>query len=145
MTWLELFISKGHTENTDFAFVVHGQNDPILIKEKAADFTKKILNDDDFITILEGKRVNHSIRKMATTRARRCGFSKDETDTRALWKQKRHQYLYADTILPWLDEKFAAALCKGGPIHYQVREDSVISEDWILTFFVPEVASKYCQ
>ena len=49
---LELFISKVHMENTYFAFGIHYQNDPILIKEKAADFKKNILNDDDFITII---------------------------------------------------------------------------------------------
>ena len=42
-TWLELFISKGHTENSDLDFGIHGQNEPILIKYKAADFMKKIL------------------------------------------------------------------------------------------------------
>ena len=116
-TWFEFFISKGHIENTDFDFSIHGQNDSILIKEKAADFMKKILNGDNFSSILEGKCGTHSIRKMATIRARRCGCSKDETDTRARWKQRRHQDLYADTILPFPDEKVAAALCKGGPIH----------------------------
>ena len=87
-------------ENTYFAFGIHGKNNPILIKEKAADFMKNILNDDYFITILEGKRGTHSIGNMATTRSRRCGCSKDETDMRARWKQRRQQYLYADTILP---------------------------------------------
>ena len=50
-------------ENTDFAFGIHGKNEPILIKEKADDFMIKIINDDDFITILEGKCGTHSIIK----------------------------------------------------------------------------------
>ena len=50
-------------KNTDFAFGMNGQNYPILIKEKAADIMKNIINDDDFITILEGKHGTHSINK----------------------------------------------------------------------------------
>ena len=126
-TWLELFISKGNIENKDFAFGIHGQNDPILIKEKAANLMKNILNDNDFITILEGKRGTYSTRKMATTRSRRCGFSNDETDMRAHRKQRCQKDSYADIILPWPDVKVSAALCKGGPILYQVRVDRGIS------------------
>ena len=132
-------------ENTYFAFGIHYQNDPILIKEKAADFKKNILNDDDFITIIEVKRGKHSIRKMATARDRRCRCSKYKTDTRAFWKQRRQQDLYTETILPWLDTKVAASLCKGVPINYQIRVDSGIPEYWILNFFVTAIDSKYCR
>ena len=52
-TWIELFISKGHMENTDFAFGIHGKNEPILIKEKADDFMIKIINDDDLSLYLK--------------------------------------------------------------------------------------------
>ena len=47
----------------------------IIFKEKAADFMENIINDDDFITILEGKCGTHSTKKMATSRARMCGCS----------------------------------------------------------------------
>ena len=104
-------------ERTGFYFGIHGQNDPILTKEKAADLMKNILNDDDFRSILEGKRGTNSIRKMVTTRSRRCGCSKNESDTRYLWKQRGQQDLYDDMIFPWTDSKVAAALCKGVPIH----------------------------
>ena len=85
-TCLEFFISKGHMENTDFSFGIHGQNEPILIKDKAAGFMKKTLNYDNFRIIYEGKRGTRSIIKMVTTRCRRCGCSKDEADMRAFWK-----------------------------------------------------------
>ena len=106
---------------------------------------KDIIDDYDFITILEGKCGTHIIRKMAIARSRRCGCSKDETDTRARWKQIRPQYSYADTILPWPDAKVAADIFKGGPIHNQVRVATGISEDWILSFVVPSIHSKYCR
>ena len=40
-------------ENTDFAFGIHGKNEPILIKEKADDFMIKIINDDDLLLYLK--------------------------------------------------------------------------------------------
>ena len=97
---------------------MNGQNDLILIKEKAADLMKKSINDDDFITIIEVKRGTHSTRKMATMISRRCRCSINETDTRACWKQKCQQDPYTDTILSCPYEKVAADICKGGPIHY---------------------------
>lgn len=72
-TWLEFWIGRGHMANSEFLFGIYGYNDPVLIKEKASNFMKNILNDEDFNNILEGKRGTHSIRKLATTRARRNG------------------------------------------------------------------------
>lgn len=45
--------------------------------------------------------------------------------------------------LPFPDAKVAAALCKGGPIHYNVKRRSGISEDWILSHVVPMIATQY--
>ena len=108
----------------------------------ADEFMKNILSDDDFIIILQGKRGTHRTRKIAMTKARMCRCSKDESDTREHWQHRRHQDSCADTILPCPDAKVAATLCKGGSIHYQVRVDIVISEDWISTLVVPTIASK---
>jgi hypothetical protein len=103
----------------------------------------EIFKDNDFT--FEGKRGTHSIRKLATTRARKFGCSKDDTDTRGRWKRKRQQDSYADTMLPYPDAKVAAALCKGGPIHYSVKPNSGISEDWIIQYVDPQIASRYCR
>jgi hypothetical protein len=37
----------------------------------------------------------------------------------------------------------AAALCKGGPIKYAVREGSGVSDDWISKYIVPRIASRF--
>ena len=103
------------------------------------------MNDDNFSSILEGKIGTHSIIKMANKRDRRCGCSKDETNPRARRNQIRHQDTYADKIISWPDAKYAAAICKGGTIHYQVRAESGISDNWILNFFLPVISSKYRQ
>ena len=48
-------------------------------------------------------------------------------------------------IISWPDARVASDLCKWLPIHYQFIVDGGISEDWILTFVVPSIASKYWQ
>lgn len=144
-TWLEYWIGRGHHQNTSLLFGIHGQNDAEKVNKKATDLMKRILNDDDFLIFNDEKRGTHSIRKLATTRARRNGCSTDDTDTRARWKKKGkgQQDKYADVCLPFPDAKVAAALCKGGPIHYNVKRTSGISEDWILSHVVPMIAAQY--
>ena len=41
------------------------------------------------------------------------------------------------------DAKVAAALCKGEAITYQVKMESNVTESWILTHVVPNIAKKY--
>ena len=76
-TWLEFWIGLGHFDRTEFAFGIFGTQDPVHIKEKASDFMKNILNDEEFNVGIEGKRGTHSIRKLATTRARKNVCSKE--------------------------------------------------------------------
>ena len=144
-TWLEFWIGMGHMGNTDFVFGIHGQNDAAVIKERASHCMRAILDEADFPIMEKGNISTHSVRKLATTRARNSGCTKDDTDTRARWKRKRQQDHYADTMLPFPDAKVAAALCKGGAITYSVKQNSGISEDWILKHVDPSIASHYCR
>ena len=84
------------------------------------------------------------MQKFPTTYARRNGCSKDDVDLRARWKggHRRMQDRYASYTLPFPDAKVATALCKGGPIHYLVKE-SGISKEWILEHVVPSIFSEY--
>jgi len=52
---------------------------------------------------------------------------------------------YAEVTVPWPDAKVAAALCKGKPIHYYLKERSGISEQWIIEHVVPAIRSRYCR
>ena len=142
-TWFEFWIGHGHGNDTEFSFGIHGCTNPTLIKTKATNVLKGILDDDEFVCILEGKRGTHSIRKLATTRARKSGCTKDETDHRARWRHRRQQDAYADTVLQWPDARVAAALCNGGAIHYKTKPDSGITEDWILANVVPSTAARF--
>ena len=138
-TWLEFWISNGHGNDTDFTFGIQGLTSPENIKIRATNALRNVINDAEFECTLKSKRGTHSIRKFATTRARNCGCPKDDIDMRARWKRKRQQDTYADTMLPWPDARVAVALCKGGAIHYKVKADSGITEDWILAHVVPNI------
>ena len=59
-------------------------------------------------------------------------------------KTKHMQDRYAEVTVPWPDAKVAAALCKGGPVHYCVKEQSSISEQRIIDHVVPPIKSRYC-
>ena len=146
-TWIELSIGISGRGN-QFIFNYRGSNDPITIKDNADAILKKVLKRPEFelVEIIQGSKGTHSMRKFATTFARRNGCNKDDTDLRARWKGKgRQQDDYSDTTLPYPDAKVCAALCKGGPVHYKVRENSGISNQWILDFVVPNTRSQYCE
>ncbi len=74
------------------------------------------------------------------TTAHKCGCSKDDIDFRGQWKNCRcQQDTYADTTIPFVDAKVAAALCKGGPVAYIVKDASGITDQWILDYVVPSM------
>ena len=95
----------------------------------------EVLTDD-------GKKVGtHSIRKYAAMYARLCGCSKDEIDYQFRWKNVRMQDQYVEGQITVDDAKVATALCKGEAIMYEVKPESNISESWILSHVVPNIAS----
>jgi hypothetical protein len=144
-TWMEHSLEKNG--KGIFLFNYKGHICPIRIKEAADSKLKMVIHDPDFgvVELTIGKKGTHSIRKFATTFARRNGCSKDDVDLRARWKggNKRMQDGYASVTLPFPDAKVAAALCKGGPIHYSVKANSGISKEWIFEHVVPNIFANY--
>jgi hypothetical protein len=137
--WLEAHFTKNPEANPHY-FGVNGLRNPETIKKKYSDFFKGIFDDDDFESAAEGPTGTHSTRKFATSQARKSGMTKDDIDHRGRWKRdNRQQDTYADTTIPFVDAKVAAALCNGGPITYVVKEGSGISDDWILQHVVPSM------
>ena len=69
------------------------------------------------------------------------GCSKDDTDHRGWWNgDRRQQDKYADTTIPYVDAKVAAALCKGEPATYFLKEESRITDQWVLDYVVPNLS-----
>ena len=85
----------------------------------------------------------HSILKIATTRAKKNGWSKDEIDHRFRWKRKQQQDKYVSTDVPYADAKVCGSLCKGGPIYYHLKEESGILSNWSCAHVVPNIKQVY--
>ena len=102
---------------------------------------KAIVENEDFDRAAEGPLGSHSTRKGAATFARRNGCSKDDIDARGRWKgQKRMVDTYIDGCLPYPDARVASSLCIGGPVKYELKRDSRISEDWLVEHVSSNIA-----
>jgi hypothetical protein len=85
---------------------------------------------------------SHSVRKYATTYARRCGVTKDEKDIRGRWKgQGRVSDIYDDIELPYPNAKVAEKLCGGGPCFYLCDPtlDVAMMNLFVLNHVVPNI------
>lgn len=135
--WLEYHFTL-NPEPNEYVFGIAGMDDPISIKGSASYHLRQLLRGNDFIHLVEGITGSHSLRKLGVNIARGNGCNKDDTDTRARWKgAARQQDTYADTTIPFVDAKVAAALCKGGPVAYVVKTDSGIDDTWVLDYVTP--------
>jgi len=114
-----------------------------ISKTIATNAFKGIIDADDFERVpLAGLLGSHSTRKFASTHARRNGCSRDDVDLRGRWKgNKKIVDLYIDNVLPYPDGKVAGSLCVGGPIKYELKEGSRITENFLLTNVAPHIAS----
>jgi hypothetical protein len=137
--WLEHHFTL-NPEDNEYYFGIEGKDDPDSIKSSAAHHLKVIFEDEGFNAFLDGLMGTHSLRKFAVNTARRNGCSKDDTDHRGRWKgDSRQQDVYADTTIPYVDAKVAAALCKGGPVAFLPKEELGITDQWVLDYVVPHL------
>ena len=142
------FSLKAYECGQKFVFNYRSLDCPITIKENADKILKKVLYPPEFqdVELVTGNKGTHSMWKFSTTFERRNGCGKDNVDIRARWKGKgRQQDTYVDSTLPVPDAKACATLCKQGPAHYKVRENSGISKEWICKYVVPHISAQYCE
>ena len=147
--WLEWYFERGSPDTTeltpyvfdfngDFRIPEGGQKAKAWVQEKLHD----MYNGNEFILELEGKLGSHSYRKYARKRGRRSGASKDDCDYRGRWKrEKRTSDVYEEGEIPYPDAKVAAMLCPGGACSYRIRENSPVTDDWILENVVPNITN----
>jgi hypothetical protein len=145
--FLEVFIESGGGELTPYVF---GFNPDERVPEggvKAKETVQNILageiyNRDDFNTT-KGPLGTHSVRKLASTHARKNGCSKDEKDIRGRWKKgMRVSDVYDDIELPFPDAKVAGKLCIGGPCKYVIKEGSGVTDNFLLQHVVPNICTR---
>ena len=141
--WLEFMIVYGRDKDCEFVWGYRGSNDVDSIRTNASKVMKQVINDPAFDVVLDEKQGTHSMRKFATDFAKRNGIHKDDIDHRFRWRSKRMQDNYASTTIPSTDAKVAAALCKGGPIHYHLKEYSGINDEWVCDKVCPNITATY--
>ena len=102
-------------------------------KSVASGALMKQIKRDDFPLYDNLPLGTHSVRKFPSTYARRNGCNRDDVDVRGRWKRmKRTVDTYIDVELPYPDAKVASALCVGGPIKYEFRKNTGLTDRWIL-------------
>lgn len=132
-TWL-----VGDVMNYKFLFVLRGK--PDLTKNWVSKIMKKnILDSSSFI--YEGKLGTHSVRKAEATYCGLSGCTRYDIGIHGHWKFSVSKIVdtYVDTKFPYPDAKVDATLCLDGPCKYCLRENSGISEQWILDNVVPSI------
>ena len=121
-TWLEFSLTYGRDQLSQFVYAYRGANDKETIQRTALEIMKRILRDPDFDIVLSDKKGTHSMRKFVTDMAKKFLIKKDNIDLRFRWGMKQMQDTYASTTIPSVYGIDAAALCKDGAIHYNLKE-----------------------
>jgi hypothetical protein len=72
-----------------------------------------------------------------------AGRSQDEVKCRERWRDtQRISNSYTSISLPYIDANVAASLCDGGPAKYEPKENCNVTDQWLITEFVPHLAQK---
>jgi len=147
--WLEYYLGSRENELTPYVFDVNGDFRVPEGGMKANDWVQTKLRDlyngNEFVPELDGPLGSHSIRKYGSRRARRSGANKDERDYRGRWKtDRRVSDVYEEGEIPYPDAKVAAMLCPGGACSYRIKENSPVTDDWILEYVAPNISDSSC-
>ena len=141
--WLEIMLgSTAYGAQTPYVFAF---NDDVSIPHggiKSKEFVQTYLREEVFSEdFFVGPLGSHSGRKFASTECRKRGCSKDEKDIRGRWKSTRRvSDVYDDIELPYVDAKVAGCLCMGGPCKYVLKNNSGVTNNFILEYVTPNIA-----
>jgi hypothetical protein len=149
--YLQFAYEFTNAAQSEFLFCDSGE-DPIAVKKQFSSLLlRKVFESVDWIehqqTAGNDRRRNnncgtHSIRKMACTVVRLAGRSQDEVDVRGRWRDtQRVSDRYTSITLPFVDAHVASALCIGGPAKYEYKEESNVTDHWMVHDFVPHIAA----
>jgi hypothetical protein len=125
---------------------------PVTVKTQISGLlTRRVLKSDDWLEYQHNAGNNddatnncdtHSYRKLDCTMARLAGRVQDEVDCRGRWRDtQRISDRYTSISLPFIDAHVASGLCVGGPVKYKPKDNSNVTDQWLLTEFVPHLSS----
>lgn len=141
--FLELFYPVEKNENGELnLFSAIGKTATQAKQRVGRHLKTKIFNDPEFkalLDVIDELVGSHSIRKFASTHARRSGCSRDDLNVRGRWKRfKQMVDTYVDPDIPYPDAKTAAALAIGGPVKYELLKGSGVDDCWLVENVLPE-------
>ena len=150
--YLQYAYELTNAAQSEFLFCDTDEN-PDTVKKQVSDIlNKKGFSTDDWKAHQHAEGNNehdsnnvgtHSFRKLAATMARLAGRGQDKVDCRGRWRDtQRISDRYTSISLPFIDANVAASLCPGGPAKYVVKEGSNVTDNWLVTDFVPHIAAK---
>lgn len=72
-----------------------------------------------------------------------AGRSQGDAECRGRWRDtQRISDRYTSITLPIVDASVAACLSIGGPVNYEPKEGSMVTDEWLVRRFVPHLAEK---
>lgn len=150
--YIQFALEFANAHNSDYIFC-NTEETPTSIKQQVSVMLKKkVIESGEWQELQRRthgenytieKCGTHSLRKFAATLARLLGRSQDEVDVRGRWRNtKRVSDRYTSINLPIVDANVASSLCVGGAVKYKIKEDSPVSDAWLIEEFVPQIALK---
>ena len=116
--------------------------------ERCRKALKKVYDSEAFQAISraigKGKVGSHSIRKFASTIAKRFGILMPDIDSRGRWKgvdARNHRMVeghYVSPDQPFVDANVARCLCLGNPVAYRLHPgETGVTDEWLIEHVVP--------
>ena len=151
--YLESYLAQGNGANGwDDTFLFNGHQDP----ERAPKLARKNYQQNmaaamkspefrEVFSVFGGMVGTHSVRKFASTYARRWGLSSADVDSRGRWKGSEGSNRIVNTSYispdqPFIDANVASALCLGKPVAYRIHPEAHrVTSAWLQTHVVPHM------
>ena len=146
--YVEVFLGTGRGGLTPYLFAFNNNNAVPDGREQSKQMVQNVLSTEILNRPEFGgpeKKGHLGIRSMinlSATHTRNNGCTKDEKYLCGQWKSKgRVSDVYDDIEIPFPDAKVAGKLCIGGPWKYVVKENSGITNGWLLKHLVPNTCT----
>jgi Transcriptional activator of glycolytic enzymes len=157
--WLAIYLEAWLRKYPDALFLFtnsrHSTKGPENIKRQYKNRMERLVwKDKEFKSLLDATGDDAkkglgttSTRKFATTKASRRGATDQQIEYRGRWvgekggKVIRRHYITKDD--PYTDAYVASLLCDGGPIQYDTKPGTVVTDNWLYIECVPHVRARF--
>jgi hypothetical protein len=141
---LELWTESGLGHANDHMFGLEGDVLDSAKDRISGRLKTNVLDNPNFVKTKGGPFGICSLQKFPSAFARRNGCAKDSVNSCGRWhKHKGHIDACLELKLPWPDAKVASTVCTGDPCRCALKENSGVTDDWLLTHAVPNTCVKF--